>query len=162
MAERKCKCYGNCGEKYLKKDLTQYSNKNYCHSCYEKVVKENEDRVTLYNMIKDNYKVTFPTLMHLAQIKRCKEEGYSYEDMIKAMNYCISILKLSFGPNMGFGWISNHMEEAKEFYRKEAERTKSMFENYNNTTEDKKVLINKIDNTNTFKESKMIRLEDIL
>lgn len=160
---RKLKCYGYCGEKYEKSELLVYSNKNYCKSCYEKVIKENDDRVTLYNLIKSNYNVVFPTSMHLAQIKRCKDMGYTYYDMILGLRYCIDVLKLKFNPKMGFGYVTNNIEHAKLHYK---EMSKRQISNDNIFEEDiltqKVVKVAKIDMTNTFKESKKIKLEDII
>ena len=165
---RKYKCYGTCGEKYTKDNLIIHSNKNYCKQCYEKVTKDNDDRVILYNLIKKHYNVTFPTSMHLAQIKKVKENGYTYEDMILGLRYCIDVLRLKLNGKMGFGYVSNNIEAAKQYY-KEQEQKAAIVENifadniFTDTfTTSTVVKVAKLDNTNTLRQSKMINLEDIL
>lgn len=163
MAGRKYKCYGTCNEKFEKEHLFVYSNKNYCKNCYDKVVKNNEDRVALYCLIKNSYGVTFPTSMHLAQIKRLKDQGYTYEDMILGMTYCINVLKMKFNPKMGFGYIANNIEQAKMHYEDVKRKSDNIFETFDNKNfESKKVVVAKIDNSNALRESKIINLEDIL
>ena len=58
---RKYKCYGTCGEKYENDLMVIHSNKRYCKSCYEQKIRDEEDRKTLYNLIRKSYNVTFPT-----------------------------------------------------------------------------------------------------
>lgn len=160
---RKLKCYGYCGQKYEKSELLVYSNKNYCKSCYEKTIKENDDRVTLYNLIKSSYNVIFPTSMHLAQIKRCKDNGYSYEDMILGLRYCLDVLRLKFNPKMGFGYVVNNIEAAKVYFEEMSKRQISNDNIFEESILSQKVVkVAKIDMTNTFKESKKIKLEDII
>lgn len=163
MAKRQLKCYGSCGKKYPIEELKKYSNKNYCEKCYDEVVKINDDRVALYNMIKTHYNVTFPTSLHLGQIKRLKDKGYSYEDMTKGLTYCVNKLNMKFESQMGFGWVSNNIEEALKYYKEIEVKNNNIFETINEKTfESQKVVIRKPNETNSFKESKIIKLEDIL
>lgn len=163
MAERKYKCYGTCGEKYLKEEMLVHSNKKYCKKCYEEVIKETEDRQNLYNLIKMHYGVTFPTKMHLAQIKNEKNKGYSYYDMILAINYCVNVLHMRFNPKMGFGYVSNKLEDAKIYYHKQEIQKMKALELYNDkVVEEHRVIVEKLDNTNKLKAEKTIGLEDIL
>ena len=157
------KCYGTCGNKYEKTELVVHSNKNYCKQCYEKMIREVESRQTLYNLIKTHYGVTFPTSMHLAQIKKVKELNYTYDDMILGLRYCVDVLHLKFRPNMGFGYVSNNIEAAKMHY-KELEEKQQHNDNIfsDNILQHKTVKVAKIDNTNNLKKSKFINLEDIL
>ena len=159
---RKYKCYGTCGEKYDKEDLILHSNKNYCKACYEKTIKDSDDRIILYNLIKTHYGVAFPTSMHLAQIKKVKE-NYTYEDMILGLRYCVEVLKLKLKPNMGFGYVSNNIENAKLHY-KEMSRKQTQNDNIfsDNMLIEEKVKISKLDNTNMFRKSKIINLEDLI
>lgn len=161
---RKLKCYGKCNEKYEKDKLKVFRGKNYCEKCYEKVVKDNDDRVVLYNMIKTYYGVTFPTGMHLRQIKNQLNLGYTYGDLIKAFNYTLKIKKMTqFNQTMGLGWITNNIEAALKFYKDEEKRAVNIFETYDeNSNVETKVKVAKLDNTNKYKESKIISLEDIL
>ena len=160
---RLLKCYGSCNEKHEKQFLINHNGRNYCKKCYEEVVKSQEDMKTLYSLIKRHYNVTFPTSMHLSQIKRAKDNGYSYEDLIKAMNYCVDKLNMKFNPKMGFGWVTNKIEEAKEYYKQEYERQNQVNNIFDSSLfKVESVKIKKIDKTNTYRESKKIKWEDIL
>ena len=163
MAIREYKCYGTCGEKYEKQLLTNHNGKNYCSKCLEEMFVNKENMQTLYNLIKRHYNVTFPTSMHLSQIKNCKNQGYNYEDMIIAFNYCIDVLHTKLNPKMGFGWISSKIEEAKEHNREENERKSQVSDVYDDQLfKVESVKVAKIDITNTYKEEKKIKWEDIL
>lgn len=160
---RKYKCYGTCGEKHSNEEMIIHSNKRYCKICYENKINEEEDRRNLYNLIKRSYNVTFPTSMHLAQIKKAKDNGYTYYDMILGLNYCNEVLKLQLNPRLGFGYVTNNIEAAKMHYKEIEEKNKK-----NNNiflTEEtivEKVVAKKIDNTNEFMKSKMINMEDLI
>lgn len=161
---RKLKCYGKCNEKYEKDYLTKFGGKNYCKECYKIVCKDNDDRVTLYNMIKTYYRVTFPTGLHLRQIKNQIDNGYSYEDIIKAFNYTLKVKRITnFSPNMGLGWVTNNMEAGIKFYKDEQKRNINIFQTYDEKSKEvAEIKVAKLDNTNKYKESKIIKLEDIL
>lgn len=157
------KCYGSCGEKYEQTSMIVHSNKRYCKTCLEKKIQDEEDRNELYSLIRFHYGVTFPTSLHLAQIKRCKDNGYSYNDMVIGMKFCLDVLHMKFTPSMGFGYVTNNIEAAKEHYKKQKEKQISNDNIFSdNIFESAKIVVTKPDNRNLFKESKMINLEDIL
>lgn len=158
---RLLKCYGDCGNKYEKDKLKSHGGKNYCEKCYESKVSEYEERGILYGKIKDYYGVTFPTKFHLAQIKRIKDNGYSYKDMYLALEYCKKELKMNFDPTMGFGWVENKLEESILHYKNKEDNDKK-FENVFGYVQPQveKVKV-KLDDTNTFRQSKLIKLEDL-
>ena len=163
MANRKYKCYGTCGEKYKETEMVVHSNKRYCKSCYEKKIAEIDARTTLYNLIKKHYKVAFPTSMHLAQIKKVKELGYSYDDMILGLRYCVDVLHLQLNPKLGFGYVGNNIEAAKMYFeeqKRKQQHNSNIFSE--NIMQKKTVKVAKIDNTNKLKQSRMINLDDIL
>ena len=160
---RKYKCYGTCGEKYENDSMVMHSNKRYCKPCYEQKIRDEEDRKTLYNLIRKSYNVTFPTSMHLAQIKKAKENGYTYDDMIQGLNYCNEVLRLQLNPRLGFGYVTNNIEAAKMHYKELRNKNQNIDNIF--LTEEKiveKVVTRKIDNTNEFMKSKMINMEDLI
>lgn len=160
---RQYKCYGSCNQKYEKEKLVNHNNKNYCNECYKETLKNQNDMKTLYNLIKTHYQITFPTSMHLAQIKQAKSKGYSYEDMVITMNYCINNLNMKFNPKMGFGWVTNKIEEAKAYFIEENERKSQVTDVYDeNLFKVDKVKVTSIKIENTYKESKKVKWEDIL
>lgn len=85
------KCYGkDCLEKnlrYSNEQLTKFKGKNYCQKCYPKVKKEFEDRQVLTRQIKKYYRIKYPTPMMWKQIKRFIEEGLTYEEISKCIEY---------------------------------------------------------------------------
>lgn len=160
---RKYKCYGTCNEKYENDVMIIHSNKRYCSTCYENKIQEEEDRRTLYNLIKTSYKVTFPTSMHLAQIKKAKDNGYTYNDMIQGLNYCNEVLRLQLNPKLGFGYVTNNIEAAKMHYEEMRNKNKNI-ENifFTEPASVQKVVAKKINDTNEFIKSKMINMEDLI
>ena len=101
--------------------------------------------------------------MHLAQIKKAKENGYTYDDMIQGLNYCNEVLRLQLNPRLGFGYVTNNIEAAKMHYKELRNKNQNIDNIF--LTEEKiveKVVARKIDNTNEFMKSKMINMEDLI
>ena len=160
MAKRLLKCYGYCNEKYEKENLINHNGKNYCRSCLDKFLKEQQDREELYNTIKDLYDVSYPTGMMLKQIKEYKEvNGYSYKGMTLTLKYCLDELKLTFHSNMGVGIIPHQYEKAKLDYINKLKQQENFIEI---DTTPVVIQISKIDNENRLKKEKLIDLEGLL
>lgn len=161
---RLCKCHGSCGEKYPKEELFTFEtniNQRYCKDCFEQIKKDREDREELYTVIKELYNVSYPSGMMLKQIKEYKEvNGYSYKAMANTLRYCATISGIKFSPLMGVGIIPHQYERAKAAYlerqRKEEEFAKGI------NTEVVTIKIPKLNNTNHWKNQKMINMEDLL
>lgn len=157
---RKYKCYGSCGEKYDKTMLAIHAGKNYCQSCYLELIEEKSNMEVLYNLIRRIYSVTFPTAMHLGQIKRLKGQGYKYRDLVLAANYYIKNGGKRLNANMGFGYISNCIEVALHEVKKTNDiNEKNMFEKVDDNIT---IISTKVEIENKYKKSKIINLEDIL
>lgn len=124
---RLLKCYGYCSEKYPKDELINFKNKNYCKPCYQKRVKEIKDRNTLYETIKERYRITYPTGMMLAQIKDFTENrGYSLSLINYTINYIADYKRnIKLNPQYGLSIIPHIIDEAKLFLIAENRNQKS-------------------------------------
>lgn len=127
MAARKLKCYGWCGEKWPKEDLTKYKNQNFCRDCYRRKVKESEGLQTLHAVIQQIFNIPFANGHMLRQIKTFhNERGYDYEDMAKAILYSKHILKKQMHVKYGLGLIPYVIEDAKKYYEDQQNRVENM------------------------------------
>lgn len=162
-APKQYKCYGTCKKTYEKRFLTNDGGRNYCNKCLEEKYENEEDRKTLYHLIKVHYGVVFPTPQHLAQIKRCIQQGYRYRDIVVAFNYTISVLNTRLNPTLGLGWVTSNIEKAKAYNTEVLARNAQTNFNYNEGLfEVDRVKIAKIDTSNTYKQEKKISWESIL
>lgn len=161
MVSRLYKCYGYCNEKYEKDILIKHTNgKNYCPACLEKMIKEQNDRNSLYNKIRQFYNVSYPTGMMLKQIKDYKEiNGYTYKGMELTLVYCKEVLNLEFKSTMGVGIIPHQYEKAKQHFIEKQKRI-----NNHKDVEIKEIVVNVryIDTNNYYKKSKLINLEEVI
>lgn len=158
------KCYGECNGKYTLEEMVVYSGKRHCKSCFEVKEKEQNERSQLYSLIKELYKITYPTGMMLKQIKNYREQfNYTYEGMIKTLMY-LEKQNLEFKPVYGLGIITYKYDEAQDYYkRQEKLLAEQMFKNeVNNEPKVITVKTRKPNNINKIKQERMINLEDLI
>lgn len=124
---RLLKCYGTCGEKHPKTELTKYKNLNYCITCYRDKMKNDQERQDLLNVISSVYDIPYPTGFMLRQMKQFKEDrNYSYGDQAKAILYSKNILNKVMKSNYGLGLIPYVIEDAKKYYTDQERRMDEM------------------------------------
>lgn len=153
-------CYGVCNKKHEKEALINHNGKNYCKDCYDKKMKENNDRVELYNYIKEIYSISFPTGYMLKSIKQFQDDyGYKLKGIYLTLKYCKEIKKMSFNPKMGLGIVPYEYENAKAYW---IERNKKMKAHKDVEIKPETVVITGLSNKNHFKDSKLISWEGIL
>lgn len=171
MTLRLYKCYGedclNKNKKHPLEILIKEGSKKYCKNCLAKINKDRAEREDLYNIIKEYYNITFPTGLMLKQIKQYQvEAGYTLTGMAKTLKYlknnCTGI---TFKPKMGLGIISYKYEEAREFWikqRKIAASQVKLQENKENLNKIMVVNTKQLNNTNLYKQSKMVDLDSLI
>ncbi|MDG0860380.1 hypothetical protein [Staphylococcus equorum] len=166
---RLLKCYGYCNSKYPKEELKKLNlNKNstndghnYCVSCYEKKIKDFNDRNDLYKFLQDTFDLNFPTGLMLRQIKQFNEErGYSYKNIRLTLNYIFNI-KRCYKPMTKFGiaMVPHFHEEMIEYYK----NFKNKRENLTiKKTETKRVTLPLFETNESYKQKKLINMEDLI
>lgn len=160
MAERLVKCYGYCEQKYPKSELIKYKNANHCKPCYDKKVKEVEDREHLYNLLKKTFDLNFPTGLMLRQIKEYREQrSYTYKNIAFAVDYIVRIKKIQLQTQYGIAMVPHFYDEMINYYKDLKRRRENMV-----ITENKvqKVYIKPSIPQNKHKERKMIDMEKLL
>lgn len=115
MTDRLVKCYGYCNEKHKKSIMKPIGQKNHCPPCYEKVLKDRQDRQMLYDTIKDIFDVTYPTPQMMKQVKRFREElGYEYSGMAATLVYAKNQKEMDL---TGVGIIPYLYDETRKYYQ---------------------------------------------
>lgn len=161
MSVKPLKCYGECGGKYLKNELTKLGGLNYCIPCAEKKQKETKDREILYTTIQSIYKIPYPNGQMLKQMKDFKEQrNYTYEGMTKTLCYAVKVLKMTLYLRGALALLPYHYDSAKKYYDELEEKRK-------NTGEiDTKVIKVKMSpfkhNTDDIRNRKIINMEALL
>lgn len=78
-------CYGpNCykqGIKHPKSELTNFHGKNYCDKCLNEVMNDYEFRQSLTALLLEDYKSDYLPRIVIAQIKKYRKIGMTYEGM---------------------------------------------------------------------------------
>lgn len=151
-------CKGRCGNRFPLEEMKQISGQNFCPNCYNRVVKEREDRKELYDLIKEYYNITMPTMQMLKQIKTYQENGLTLKGMALTLQYCKYTKKIEFHHKYGLALISYYYEEAKDDYIKKLKRTQ------NHTDAELKtetVVITQI-RKSKYKKKRLINMEEII
>ena len=124
--ERLYKCYGFCGNKYPQSLLTKISNKNYCIPCAEKVLKEKNDRESLYGTIKKIFDIPYPSGFMLKQIKDYKNDrNYTYEGINQTLCYAVKVHKMKLHRNAGLAIVPYYYDKAVSYYIELEEKRKN-------------------------------------
>ena len=161
LVERLVKCYGYCEKKHAKSTMRQISSWNYCQECYDRRIKEQNDRKDLYEFIQKTYNLTFPTGQMLRQIKKFKDEhGYSYKNIRFTILYVIFVKKVyKAETKFGISFVPYFYDEMLAYYKNMQEKRDNM-KDYENVT---KVITIKPPTTNNSEVTKvkLIDMEDI-
>lgn len=117
MAERLCKCYGSCGQKYPKSELYELKNKRYCKSCYNTQMKEIEEREQLIKYICRVFGINFPSPLILKHVKEYHENlNFSYKKIRLCLQYCYEIKKMNFELRYGIRLLEYYFDESWQYY----------------------------------------------
>lgn len=161
MSGRPLKCYGWCGEKYPREEIVKVGSKNYCKKCGERKQKEIKDREVLFHTIQITYNIPYPSGQMLRQIKQFKEDrNYDYEGMTKTLCYFIKVIKKKPFLNAALSFLPYYYDSAIKYYKEldeRREKAKDIVEN-----EVKHIVIGPIKHDTSYKEKKMIKMEDVL
>jgi len=160
LMARQYKCYGFCGEKYPKEELQLYKTHNHCKPCYERKVKETEDREELYRMVCQLFNLNFPTGLMLRQIKQFREErNYTYKNIYFTIDYIVRLQKVKLQPQYGIALVPHYYDEMLRYYKNLQEKRA------NTVIQEKtkvKVYIEPTPLVNEYREKKFINMEDLL
>lgn len=166
---RLLKCYGYCNNKYPKEELKKLNlnknssnpGKNYCKSCYEKKLKEHNDRNELYQFIQKSYNLDFPTGLMLRQIKQFYEErGYTYKNMRFTLDYVFNIKK-TYKPVIKFGlaMIPYFHDEMINYYKELKSKRENLEIKQVKTIHVKR---KPFETNESYKFNKLINMEELL
>lgn len=164
MATRLLKCYGDCGGKFTKEDLTKFKNKNYCSDCLENIKNIDSKKDELYSYIKKIYN-TNPTILHHTQIKNYTNKGITFDELIRGAKYIYDVECKRLTYTDGLGYILNSIDKARTYYDKVQVIKDRNKEKLTTITEINNVVVvnTSISNIeNQYIKSKKINLEDIL
>lgn len=124
---RLLKCYGqDCishNIKHPKEDLTKFSGKNYCPNCYDKIVKETEERNNLYDYVAKVYDMPFPTPLMKKHIKELREGyGWSYKRIKVLIHYVVNVENNVIDAKYGLRHYANYYQSMIRYYSDKKKR----------------------------------------
>lgn len=107
-----------CGLASAKETLVRYEQKNFHENCLNDYLKRKELFAYVAKIFKFKSE-SKPGPKILSQVSSFREKyGYSYEDMLIALQYQYEIVKADIkGANEGIGIVPYVMDEAKEFFK---------------------------------------------
>lgn len=166
---RLLKCYGYCNEKHPKENLIKLNlnknssnpGQNYCKSCYEKKIKDHNDREDLYKYLQESFNLNFPTGLMLRQIKDFRNNrGYSYKNIRFTLNYVFNIKK-THKPVTKFGIaiVPYFHDEMIEYFKRLKEKRDNFVIGSNNV---RKVTLPPFETNDSYRNTKFINMEALL
>ena len=154
------KCYGDCNEKYPLEEMKKIGQKNHCLKCYEKTMKTKKEREELYEYIKYAYKINYPTTYMMKQIKEFTEvRNYKLKGIQLTLKYVVEVLNYTLKPNWGLGIVASQYENAKSYYM---ELSRKREQHKDVVVKEEIIVISKISQIKTYKNEKLINLEDLV
>lgn len=110
-----------CGNKFLTEEMTSRGGKKYCNDCIEIKDKENEDWSTLFEYIKEIYKLKEVPILIITQLNKYrKDEVHPLTSigMYYTLKYYYEILDNEIQDDKGVGIIPYYYDQAKKYYAK--------------------------------------------
>jgi hypothetical protein len=162
MTERLLKCYGEYCQKHdikhPKSELIKHSGKNYCKTCYDKLIKDKEDRGKLYSYVAEIYDISYPTPLMMKHIKEMKETyGWSYKRIYALINYVVTYKKI-LDPKYGLRYYANDYQEMVNYY---AEKKKRKENNKGKKNKSKTIVVNSENfKVNKYKNEKLYDMNE--
>lgn len=157
---RLVKCYGTCGEKHSSDAMVKISGKNYCPECYKVEITNRENRDAVYRVIAHAYDLQMPTTLMKKHVKDMHENyGWSYKRILALADYAFNKKKIKMlDMKYGVKHLENYYHEMMQYYR-DKKKQKEMNKGKRNPKETK--VIKGDFSTNTYRESKIINLEEL-
>lgn len=157
---RLVKCYGYCNEKHLKTEMIKFKGANHCPPCYERKVKDTEDRERLYNMLKETFNLSFPTGLMLRQIKQFREErDYSYKNIAFTVDYMTRHKKIKLQMQYGIALVPHYYDEMIAYYKDLKRRRDNMVIEKQSI---KRIRIKPEPLVNEYREKKFINMNSLI
>ncbi|AIA64127.1 hypothetical protein CF1_0084 [Staphylococcus phage CF1] len=158
---RKVKCYGPyCepyGIKHEKENMKKISGKNYCPECYEIVIKEKEERESLYKYLTNEYGFVTPLMKKHAK-EMHNSNGWSYKRIEALIKFTINIEKRKYDMKYGLTLYQNSYKEFIDYIKQRKEN-----KNNNKGKENKKETItvnSELFNRNKYKNNMLYDMEE--
>ena len=158
---RKVKCYGPyCepyGIKHEKENVRKISGKNYCPECYEIVIKEKEERESLYKYLTNEYGFVTPLMKKHAK-EMHNSNGWSYKRIEALIKFTINIEKRKYDMKYGLTLYQNSYKEFIDYIKQRKEN-----KNNNKGKENKKETItvnSELFNRNKYKNGMLYDMEE--
>lgn len=158
---RKVKCYGSyCepyGIKHEKENMKKISGKNYCPECYEIVIKEKEERESLYKYLTNEYGFVTPLMKKHAK-EMHNSNGWSYKRIEALIKFTINIEKRKYDMKYGLTLYQNSYKEFIDYIKQRKEN-----KNNNKGKENKKETItvnSELFNRNKYKNNMLYDMEE--
>ena len=158
---RKVKCYGPyCepyGIKHEKENMKKISGKNYCPECYEIVIKEKEERESLYKYLTNEYGFVTPLMKKHAK-EMHNSNGWSYKRIETLIKFTINIEKRKYDMKYGLTLYQNSYKEFIDYIKQRKEN-----KNNNKGKENKKetIIVNsELFNKNKYKNDMLYDMEE--
>jgi hypothetical protein len=140
--------------------MIKFKGANHCPPCYDIKVKDTNDREELYKFLQTTFNLSFPSGLMLRQIKQFKEErGYSYKNIRFTVDYIIRIAKMNMQVQYGIALVPHYYDEMIRYYKDLKERREKTVVSEIKT---KRVKIKAPNLENTYREKKLINMEDLL
>lgn len=134
-----------------------------CPDCLEVREKAKADREELYEYVSELFKVDFPSMMMMTQIRDFREDrGYTYKGMTLALEYWIDTLGNDMSNAKGVGIIPYIYEDAKNFYIEKLNVRRSLENMEQPLTTDRTVQVKRTDlNKNSKPVKGLIDMNDL-
>lgn len=155
---RLLKCYGVCGNKYPKEELTQYKGKNYCKDCLKVKRERDEDYKNLTDYIKKIFNNNEVNPFIRKQIKDYEEGGFTLKGIRSTLWYIVNILKIRLDERYGIAIVKYKYYEAKKYSQ---DKNKQREQVSNKQEEKEEVKYVRIKNFRNNSIKKKFSLEDI-
>lgn len=158
---RKVKCYGPyCelyGIKHEKENVRKISGKNYCPECYKVVIKEKEERESLYKYLTNEYGFVTPLMKKHAK-EMHNNNDWSYKRIEALIKFTINIEKRKYDMKYGLTLYQNSYKEFIDYIKQRKEN-----KNNNKGKENKKETITvnaELFNRNKYKNGMLYDMEE--
>lgn len=158
---RKVKCYGPyCepyGIKHDKENVAKISGKNYCPKCYEYIMKEKEERESLYKYLTNEYGFVTPLMKKHAK-EMHNSNGWSYKRIESLIKFTINIKDKRYDEKFGITLYQNHYSEFISYVK---DRKKRKNQNKGKRNPKRTIRIDSRNySNNQYKNSKLYSMEE--
>lgn len=158
---RKVKCYGPyCepyGIKHEKENVRKISGKNYCPECYKVVIKEKEERESLYKYLTNEYGFVTPLMKKHAK-EMHNNNDWSYKRIEALIKFTINIEKRKYDMKYGLTLYQNSYKEFIDYIK---QRKKNKNNNKGKENKKETITVNaELFNRNKYKNGMLYDMEE--